>query len=74
MRPTTTGRPKIAIVEANTLAALGLKQLLQNVMPIMTVDIFGSFAELTANEPDIYMHYFVAMNIMLQERPFFQER
>ena len=74
MRPITTGRPKIAIVDANTLAALGLKQLLQNVMPIMTVDIFGSFAELTANEPDIYMHYFVAMNIMLQERPFFQER
>ena len=34
------GRPKIAIVDANTLVVLGLKQLLQNVMPIMTVDSF----------------------------------
>ena len=46
---TASGRPKIAIVDSNTLAALGLKQLLQHVMPIMTVDIFGSFAELEAN-------------------------
>ena len=37
------GRPKIAIVDANTLVVLGLKQLLQNVMPIMTVDSFSSF-------------------------------
>lgn len=67
-------RPKIAIVDSNTLAVLGLKQILQNVMPIMTVDAFGSFAELQANHPDDYVHYFVSMNIVLQERQFFQER
>ena len=74
MEHSTKGRPKIAIVDANTLAALGLKQILQNVIPIMTVDTFCSFAELVANQPDTYMHYFVSMNIVLQERPFFQER
>lgn len=68
------GRPLIAIIDSNTLATLGLKQILQNVMPIMTVDTFGSFAELEANQPDRYVHYFVAMNIVLQERQFFQER
>ena len=68
------GRPRIAIVDANTLATLGLKQILQNVIPIMTVDTFGSFAELTANNPDSYFHYFVSMNIVLQERSFFLER
>lgn len=68
------GRPKIAIVDSNTLAILGLKQILQNVMPIMTVDAFGSFDELLSNQPDTYAHYFVAMNIVLQERQFFQER
>ena len=66
-------RPKIAIVDSNTLAVLGLKQILQNVMPIMTVDAFSSFAELQANHPDDYVHYFVSMNIVLQERQFFQE-
>jgi DNA-binding NarL/FixJ family response regulator len=68
------GRPKIAIIDPNTLAALGLKQILQNVMPIMTVDDYGSFAELEANGADDYFHYFVAMNVVLENKAFFQER
>ena len=67
-------RPKIAIVDANTLATLGLKQILQNVMPIMTVDTFGSFAELQSNNPDDYFHYFAAMSIVLENKDFFLER
>jgi DNA-binding NarL/FixJ family response regulator len=67
------GRPHIAIVDPNTLAVLGLKQLLQNVMPIVTVDTFGTMAELMANKPEQYMHYFVSMNIVLENRPFFTE-
>ena len=68
------GRPKIAIIDPNTLAVLGLKQLLQNVLPIMTVDTFGSFAELEASHPDSYFHYFAAMNIVLENKAFFIER
>jgi DNA-binding NarL/FixJ family response regulator len=66
-------RPKIAIIDPNTLSALGLKAILQNVMPIMTVDTFCSFAELTANDPDNYFHYFVAMNVVLENKTFFSE-
>jgi DNA-binding NarL/FixJ family response regulator len=69
-----TNRPKVAIVDASTLASLGLKSILQMVMPIMTVDCYGSFAELEANQPDQYFHYFVAMNIVLENKTFFQER
>ena len=68
------GRPLLAIVDPNTLAAVGLKLMLQNVMPIMTVDTYGSFAELEANRPDRYYHYFVAMSVVLENRPFFTER
>lgn len=68
------GRPKVAIIDPNTLAAMGLKQLLQNVMPIMTVDTFGSFAELTGSQMDSYVHYFAAMNIVLENKSFFTER
>ena len=69
-----SNRPKIAIIDPNTLSALGLKAILQNVMPIMTVDTFGSFAELTANQADSYVHYFAAMNIVLENKEFFSER
>lgn len=63
--------PKIAIVDPNTLAAIGLKGVLQNVMPIMTVDSFGTFAELEMNHPEEYVHFFVAMTIVLDNRDFF---
>lgn len=66
------GRPKIAIIDPNTLSALGLKQILQNVLP-MDVDTFGSFLELQANDPESFAHYFVAMNIVLENRVFFSE-
>ena len=63
--------PKIAIVDPNTLAAIGLKGVLQNVMPIMTVDSFGTFAELEMNHPEEYVHFFVAITIVLDNRDFF---
>lgn len=69
----TLGRPKVAIIDPNTLSALGLKSMLMNVMPIMTVETFGSFAELMANKPESFFHYFVAMNVVLENKSFFSE-
>ena len=67
-------RPKIAIIDPNTLSALGLKAILQNVMPILTVDTFGSLSELQANDADSYYHYFTAMAVVLENMQFFNER
>ena len=67
------GRPHVAIIDPNTLAVLGLKHILQNVLPIMTVDTFGSMSEFEANHPEQYFHYFVSMNIVLENRQFFTE-
>ena len=66
-----SNRPRIAIIDPNTLSVLGLKSILQNVMPIMTVDTFGSFTELEANHPEQYFHYFVSMNVVLENKAFF---
>lgn len=64
-------KPRIAIVEANTLAAIGLKGLLQDVMPMLEADTFGSFDELCDAGPEGYVHYFVSTNIVLDNRAFF---
>ena len=66
--------PKIAIIDQNILAAIGLRQLLQQAMPMIEVDTYGSFNELQANHPENYFHYFVAMNIVIANRDFFLER
>ncbi len=67
-------RPMIAVVDPNTLAVMGLRQMLQSVMPIMVVEAFGSFDCLLANDPDRFVHYFVAQSVVLAHRPFFLER
>lgn len=63
--------PILAIIDPNTLAAIGLRQLLQSVLPIMSIDLFGTFSELQANHPEQYAHYFVATNIVVAHRQFF---
>jgi DNA-binding NarL/FixJ family response regulator len=64
-------RLQVAIVDTNTLAAMGLRQMLQTVMPIMEVDVFSSLDELQQEGMENYFHYFVAMSIVLENRQFF---
>ncbi len=66
--------PKVAIVDSDILACIGLKHILQEVMPFMEVDTFGSFAELEANGPNAFFHYFVEMNIVVSNMTFFTEQ
>ncbi len=74
-KPTAGGtfRPKIAVVDPNTLAVIGMKSILQTVMPMAEVNVFSSFADLEDSGPEIYFHYFVATNIVLQHRKFFMD-
>lgn len=65
--------PQIAIVDPNTLAVLGLKHLLESVMPMISVDCYGSFAELMANHPEVYFHYFVEIRVVLSNMSFFHD-
>ena len=62
---------KVAIIDGNILAAIGLKQILSTVMPMMHIDIFGTMAELHANTPDTYFHFFANTTIVLQDMAFF---
>lgn len=67
-------RPKIAIIDNNILAVLGLKQILQHVIPIMDVMTFGSFEALEERGSEAFFHYFIAQNILIEHRQFFVER
>ena len=69
-----TARPSVAIIDPNTLAVLGLKQILQDVMPVMTIHTFASFEELQGSDFEAYYHFFVATNIVLEHRQFFSSR
>lgn len=66
--------PELAIVDNNTLAALGLKGLLESVVPMVKISIFGTFGEFESNAPERFMHYFVSMQILLTHRNFSSKR
>lgn len=66
--------PIVAIIDPNTLAVMGLRQLLQAVMPIMEVEAFGSFEELERADKGQFVHYFVAQTVVLEHQQYFVER
>ena len=66
--------PEIAIIEPNTLSALGLRTILEELLPEATVRVFSSFIALVDDTPDMYAHYFVASSIYLEHTSFFLER
>ena len=66
--------PEIAIVDPNTLTALGLQGLLEKVIPHAVIRTFRSFAGLTDDTPDMYAHYFISSQIYFEHAAFFLER
>ena len=68
--------PELAIVDNNTLAALGLKGLLESAVPMVKISIFGTFGEFESNAPERFMHYSPARPSLRQgeERQFPAQR
>lgn len=65
---------EIAIIDPNTLAALGLRTILEEMLPETVVRTFSSYAALMDDTPDMYAHYFVSSHIYFEHTAFFLER
>lgn len=66
--------PEIAIVEQNTLTALGLQTIIEELLPKAIIRVFPSFERLVDDTPDMYAHYFVSAQIYFAHTAFFLER
>jgi len=67
------GMPKMAILDPNILTVMGMRKILQDAMPMMVVESFASLPQLLAAHPESFAHFFVNINIFLQDRQFFEE-
>ncbi len=67
-------KPEIAIIDPNTLTCIGLKSILEKLLPMATIRTFHSFAELTDDTPDMYAHYFVSAQMYVEHNSFFLPR
>ena len=66
--------PEIAIVEQNTLTALGLQTIIEELLPKAIIRVFPSFERLVDDTPYMYAHYFVSAQIYFAHTAFFLER
>ena len=66
--------PEFAIIDSNTFSCMGLKGLLEDILPQVTVRCFASFGDLMDDIPDMYAHYFVASSVVMEHTAFFLER
>ena len=66
--------PEIAIVDANTLSALGLQTILEELLPMAVIRTFNSLETLIDDTPDMYAHYFVSAQLYMEHTSFFLQR
>lgn len=66
--------PRFAVIDNNSLSIMGLKQILQQVVPTVEVVGFNSVNEFHAANPDTFDHYFVNISILLNHRHLFEEK
>ncbi|MGM9694815.1 MAG: response regulator transcription factor [Alloprevotella sp.] len=73
-RPGTLGGicPAIALVQSDTLSAIGLKSIIEKMMPAAEVSIFSSAQSLLAERaPERFYHFFVSSDLLLSAAAFF---
>ncbi len=66
--------PQIAILDGNTLSALGLAGIITRMMPAAEVCIFGTFRQLAASDSGQYFHYFTSSQFLLCHAAYFLSR
>ena len=67
-------KPKIAIIGSNSLMNIGLKTILERIIPIAEVCLFENADSLCANGDEAaYFHYFVSTQAYAERSRFFRE-
>ena len=64
-------KPEFAIIDSNTLSAMGLKQLLCDIIPMAEICVMRSYEELLLNYPERFIHFFVDSAIYFEHAQFF---
>ncbi len=66
-----TQKPAIAVLTPNTLAGIGLKTILDKVIPLADVELFADFEEFREAGAERFFHYFVSLQLFRLHAEFF---
>ncbi|MCQ2251595.1 MAG: LuxR C-terminal-related transcriptional regulator [Bacteroidales bacterium] len=62
---------EFAIVDANTLSGMGLKQILAGLIPMVEISVFRSHEDFVMSNPERFVHCFVASGIFFEHAQYF---
>lgn len=65
-------RPAIAVLTPNILTGLGLKAILEKVIPMADVELYADFDSFAEAGPERFYHYFVAAELCPAHAAFFR--
>ena len=65
---------KIAIVDSNILACMGLERILEELIPVAEIVTCESFEELLSKSEAEFVHYFVSSRIYFEHTAYFRDR
>lgn len=66
--------PELAVIDPNMLVCLGLKGILQEILPQATVRLFAEFGSFIDDTPDMYRYYFISSQTYILYHAFFLPR
>ncbi|MCH5335354.1 MAG: helix-turn-helix transcriptional regulator [Alistipes sp.] len=66
--------PRIAVIAVNTLAGIGLRSILEKIIPIAEVCVFRSFDEFAGAGDDDFVHYFIDSQTFIEHAAEFAGR
>lgn len=62
---------EFAIIDANTLSGMGLKQILAGLTPMVEISVFRSHEDFVMSNPERFVHCFVASGIFFEHAQYF---
>lgn len=63
--------PEFAIIDHNILSCMGMQRLLGELIPMAEITVYQSYEELIMDNPERFVHYFVASSIYFENANFF---
>ncbi len=66
--------PIIAILAPNTLMGIGLRSILEKMLPFAAFKVCDDFSQIAESSPEELFHIFVTANVVVEHRDFFESR
>lgn len=67
-------KPGIAVITPNVLMGIGLRTILERLVPVAEISVFASFEAFEAEQPERFFHYFAAVSVFARHSAFFRAR